>query len=128
MSMLDGFKAFDFNEGSPYLSVTKNGITFNKSVILKLNKPEFVVFLINKETRQVAIQVCEKETPNATKFFKEKKSGVLSVRWNGKDLLNTVNEMMSWDLDKSTYRVDGVMLIEDNAMLFDLSKANEIPY
>lgn len=126
MSLLDGFKAFDFNEGSPYLSATKNGINFNKSVILKLNKPEYVVFLINKETKQVAVQVCKKETPNAIQFYKEKASGVLSVRWNGKDLLNTISEMMGWNLENHAYRVDGTLLEDENAILFDLTSASEM--
>ena len=36
MSLLENFKAFNFNEGVPYVSVTSNGMTFNKSVIMKL--------------------------------------------------------------------------------------------
>ena len=126
MSLLDGFKVFDFNEGSPYLSATKNGINFNKSVVLKLNKPEYVVFLINKEKKQVAVQVCQKDTPNAIQFYKEKASGVLSVRWNGKDLLNTISEMMGWDLENRAYRADGTLLEDENAILFDMANASEM--
>ena len=33
---LSGFSAFDFSEGVPYFSVTLNGLTFNKAVVLKL--------------------------------------------------------------------------------------------
>lgn len=33
---LSGFSAFDFSEGVPYFSVTLNGLTFNRSVVLKL--------------------------------------------------------------------------------------------
>ena len=36
MFFFDGFTAFNFNEGAPYVSITKNGVTFNKSVIMKL--------------------------------------------------------------------------------------------
>ena len=45
MSLLENFKAFNFNEGVPYVSVTSNGMTFNKSVIMKLGYPEHVLLL-----------------------------------------------------------------------------------
>ena len=38
---LSGFKAFDFSEGIPYFSVTKNGLTFSKAVTLKLGCPAY---------------------------------------------------------------------------------------
>ena len=90
MAVLDGFTAFNFNEGVPYISVTSNGVTFNKSVVIKLGYPRRVVLLIDEAGKRIAIQKCEDWTPNATEFYKKKKSEVISVRWNGKDLLNTL--------------------------------------
>ncbi len=126
MALLDGFKSFNFNEGVPYVSVTNNGMTFNKSVIMKLGYPENVVLLIDESTERIAVQVCASDTPNAAPFYKEKKSNVLSVRWNGRDLLNTIQEMMGWDLSKKGYRIDGMLLKEESAMLFDLGEAVEL--
>ena len=76
---LSGFSAFDFSEGVPYFSITQNGLTFNKAVVLKLGSPAFVRFLINEETHQVALQVCEESAPKAVAFYRPKKNGVLSV-------------------------------------------------
>ena len=44
MSLLENFKPFNFNEGVPYVSITINGMTFNKSVIMKLEYPESVSY------------------------------------------------------------------------------------
>lgn len=126
MSVLSGFKSFNFNEGVSYVSVTSNGVTFNRSVLLKLGCPEYVVLLINEETKQIAVQVCDESTTNAVSFFKEKKDGVLSVRWNARDLLNNLSTMMGWDLSKQSYRIEGVLLKDENAILFDFSKASEL--
>ena len=127
MSLLENFKAFNFNEGVPYVSVTSNGMTFNKSVIMKLGYPEHVLLLIDEETKRIAVQPCTQETPNAAHFYnKEKKSNALSVRWNGRDLLNTIQNLMNWDLSQCGYRIDGVLLKEDQAMLFDLTHASEL--
>ena len=127
MSLLDNFKPFNFNEGVPYVSITNNGMTFNKSVIMKLEYPERVRLLIDEETKRIAVQTCTQDTPNAAVFYnREKKSNTLSVRWKGRDLLNTIQEITHWDLSKCGYRVDGVLLKEDQAMLFDLTHASEL--
>lgn len=124
MSVLDGFTAFNFNEGVPYISLTRNGLTFNKAVIMKLGYPSHVVLLMNEEKKQIAIQPCDEKTDNSTVFYKEgKRSNVLSVRWNGKDLLNTLQSMTGWDLETKSYRINGILLKDELAMLFDLNDA-----
>ncbi len=126
MSMLEGFSAFDFSEGVPYISFTQNGITFNKSVNLKLGEPEYARFLINENTKQVAIQACNENDRNATVFYRPKASGALSVRWNTRDLLNTIERIMGWNLKESSYRADGILLKGEQAIIFDLSKATTL--
>jgi hypothetical protein len=124
MSVLEGFKAFNFNEGVPYVSVTCNGVTFNKAVVMKLNYPEYVVLFIDANSRRIALQVCDERTPNAVMFYRPKKKNVISVRWNGRDLLNTIKSMMQWDLEKESYRTEGELIQEENAMIFDLNNVS----
>lgn len=127
MNVFEGFSAFNFDEGVPYVSVTKNGVSFNKSVIMKLNYPSNVVLLINPESKKIAIKCCDESTPNSVAFYKNKEnSNVLCVRWNAKDLLDTIEKMMEWDLESSGYRAGGILLNEEKAMLFDLSMAKSI--
>lgn len=126
MTTLDNFEVFDFSEGVPSISITQNGITFNKSVVLKLGCPEHVILLIDRAGKRIAIQECDANTPKAVPFYKVKQSNVISVRWNGRDLLNTIQTITGWDLSKSGYRVEGELLREEHAMLFELSKAVEL--
>lgn len=124
MSLFENFTAFNFNEGAPYITVTKNGAAFNKSVIMKLNYPTHVLLLINAQQKQIAIKVCSSDTPNATKFFNsDKKGNSLFVRWNARDLLNTLKDITGWDYTKAGYKVLGTLIPEENAMLFDLNTA-----
>lgn len=123
MSLFEGFQSFNFEEGVPYVSVTKNGVTFNKAVIMKLGYPENVVLLINAGEKKIALQSCTTATPNNVPFYKENARKILSVRWNAKDLLNTLQDITGWDLSKVSYRIDGILIKEENAMLFDLSNA-----
>ena len=90
MSILDSFVSYNFNAGVPYVSITNNGMTFNKAVVIKLGYPRHVVLLVDAEGKRVAVQACDDTTPNSVAFYKEKKSNVISVRWNGRDLLNTI--------------------------------------
>lgn len=127
MPTLDGFVAFDFSEGAPYASVTKNGVTFNKSVIMKLGYPTHVQLLINPAIKQFAIVPCAAETQKAQAFYNpDKKSNVLLVRWNSRDLLNTICEITGWDYKKESYRIAGTLISEENLMLFDLNVAEPI--
>lgn len=123
MSVLEGFKTFNFNEGVPYVSLTKNGLTFNKSVVMKLDYPEFVLLLINADERKIAIKKCTEDTPNSVSFYKKNEKRFFSVRWNARDLLNTLQDMAGWDLSKESYRIDGNLIKEEGAMLFDFTNA-----
>ncbi len=108
------------------MSITNNGVTFNKSVVLKLGCPDFVKLLIDDEGKQIAIQCCTEDADNATAFFKKRNNDVISVRWNSRDLLNTLQDMMDWNLRMKGYKVEGTLLREDKAMLFDLKEAKEL--
>ena len=122
--MLEGFTPFNFDEGVPYVSITKNGVTFNKGVVKKLDCPQYVLLLVNAQTKQIAIQVCSEKTDRAVMFFNdEKKKNALSVRWNGRDLLNTITSMTGWNLSKAGYRAEGILISEERAILFDLTQA-----
>ena len=127
MSFFEGFTTFNFNEGVPFVSITRNGVTFNKGVILKMESPKNVVLLLNATSQQIAIQACPEGTPKSVSFYNdEKKSNVQSVRWNGKDLLNTITTITGWDLSKGGYKVEGHLIPEEKAMLFDLNQAKPL--
>lgn len=126
MSILDSFVSYNFSAGVPYISVTNNGLTFNKAVVIKLDYPQYVVLLIDVENKRIALQACDSTTPNSVSFYKKKKSNVISVRWNGRDLLNTLQEITGWNLKQSSYRADGVFLKDENAILFDLKEAKTL--
>ena len=82
---------------------------------------------VNKTFVDVCRFICYQIRENAVQFYREKKSNVISVRWNGRDLLNTIQDITGWDLKHSSgYRVDGILLKEENAILFDLNEANPL--
>ncbi len=126
MSMLEGFTVFNPKEGVPYVSVTSNGVTFNRSVVMKMQYADHVLLLFNEDTRKMAIQRCDRDTPNATPFYRPRKNEILSVRWNNKDLINTIVKIMGWDLTIEGFKVVGDLIREEDAMIFDLDTARPL--
>jgi len=127
---LTGFKVFDFSEGVPYFSVTRNGMTFSKAVTLKLGCPSHVRLLINNEKKQVVLQACPENTPQSVPFYKEKGSKekgneVFSVRWNSRDLIATFERLFGTTFENHGFRVEGA-LIDEQMMLFDLNYAKAL--
>lgn len=122
---LTGFEVFDFSEGTPYFSITKNGMTFSKAVTLKLGRPTFARLLINAETKQVVLQACAEETPRAVPFYREKANEVYSVRWNSRDLIATFERLFGTTFENHGFRVEGA-LVDSQTMLFDLNHAKAL--
>lgn len=121
--MLAGFKELQILTGSTFLSVSDNGVAFNKNTIIKMDYPQKIKFLINDEEKKIAIQIADKNDDTASQFFREGMDIKNGVRYNNRDLIQTIAAMMAWDLSEKTYRVDGVYSAEDTAMIFDLNLA-----
>lgn len=121
--MLEGFKRYDITVGTISVSITDNGISFSKAAIVRMGKPEYVIFMIDEENKRIAIQKSEKDEEGAIKFYSEK--NVISVRWNNKELLKTISQMMDWQLTGNIYRADGDYISSEVAIIFDLKKAEK---
>ena len=82
-----------------------------------------VVSFIDENNKKIAIQKAKKEDEGSIAFYNNQK--IISVRWNNKELLKTVAGMMEWNLSGTVYKVDGDYIAEEEAMIFDLKKAEK---
>lgn len=121
-----GFKAFDFSEGTPKISVTANGVTFSRGVANKLGKPEYIVLMINDEKHQIVIKRAIKETKFCYRFYRQSKrredKNIVSVRISNTELLSKISRLMNWNFALYSYSVEGI-LVDDKTILFDLNNA-----
>ena len=122
--MLDGFRIINLISGLPSLSITKNGVGFNKTAIIKMDYAEKVLLMINEDKKMLAIQKCENDTPGATQFYKKQRNVV--VRWNNADLISTLEKMMDWNVKKTGYKAIGELISEEQAIVFNLKEATQI--
>ena len=125
MMDLTGFQPFDFSIGSPSVTITNRGVTFNQATVKRLNMAEYVQLLINHEEGQVAVRSCSKDDEKATSFYHPKKSGVMFVRWNRSGLLYALEQLLDSDLTAHGFRVEGRQ-IDAAAVLFDFRKAKPL--
>lgn len=121
--MLEGFKQYNMTIGTASVSITENGIAFSKTTVVKMDKVQYVRLYIDENNKKIAIQKAKKEDEGSIAFYNNQK--IISVRWNNKELLKTIAGMMDWNLSGTVYKVDGDYIAEEEAMIFDLKKAEK---
>ncbi|SDZ74430.1 hypothetical protein SAMN02745687_00214 [Lachnospiraceae bacterium NK3A20] len=123
--MLEGFKKFDMAIGTSTISINEHGVAFSKACVVRLGKPKYVEFLIDYSNKKVAVKVASEETEGAFPFYNPEKK-VVSVRWNNKDLLNEIENLMEWDFAKDGYKAYGEYIPDEQATVFDLKSASRM--
>lgn len=124
---LEGFETISFGNSGVIASITKNGVTFNKSTALKLGSPQSVVLLLNKEKKQFAIKAAGTKDVSPMPFCNSEKPSP-SVRWSSKEFLRLLSGMMGWNLRTNNgYKVVGMYNSADKAIVFDLNDATPNP-
>lgn len=123
------WKAYNFSECVPKISITENGITFNKGCLQKLENPEYVSILFNYDDKQMAlVKSCkEQKSDYRVGFYKKGLAREMTcVRLNQENLIKQVEYMMNWELRKDAFRCDGVYIESDKAIIFSLSEAKRM--
>lgn len=123
--MLEGFVQIPILPGSSFLSVTENGLNFNKNVVKHMNKAESVILLCNSNKKQIAIQKCDKGTENSIPFYRNEKNLTTGVRFNNREIQQMIAAMMNWNLQEFNYRADGFITNDRSTMIFNLNSARK---
>lgn len=124
--MLEGFERYNYSIGTSSITLSDNGVAFSKTAVIKMNKCEYVVLLINYSERKLAIKKCDQEEEGAIAFYNSSKK-LVSVRWNNRELQKTLSNLMGWELkDGVAYKIDGTYSHEDEALIFDLNQGEKI--
>ena len=121
--MLEGFVQIPILPGSSFLSVTENGLNFNKNVVKHMNKAESIILLCNSSKKQIAIQKCDKGTENSIPFYRDEKNLTTGVRFNNREIQQMIAAMMNWNLQEFNYRADGFTTNDRSTMIFNLNSA-----
>lgn len=120
---LEGFETICFGNAGLTVSITKNGTTFNKTTVQKLGSPLNVVLMVNRAKHQFAIRTASAKDIVSMPFCSGEKR-CSSVRWNSKEFLRLLSDMMSWNLKEGGgFHINGIYSPTDKAIIFDLNEA-----
>ena len=123
--MLEGFVEIPILQGSSFLSVTDNGLNFNKNVVKHMQRAESVKIFCNSSKKQIAIQKCDKNAENSIPFYRGEKNLTNGVRFNNREVQQMIATMMDWNLNEYNYRSDGFLADDGETMIFNLNCARK---
>lgn len=123
MSVLDSFKKVNLNNSGPSVSISSYGLTFNKTVVDTMALPDFVILLLDENSKRIAIQASNnrEDVP-----FCINKSNRINARINNKDFARKLFKLMGWNIENGSYRVPGIWYPDEKVYIFDINDAELI--
>lgn len=121
------FKPYAIVSGLPTVSITKNGMTFSKTALIKMGKPDYIKLMINEDEKQLAFFAANEDEDNVIKCMVDKnKKEAVNFRINARDLLYKIASLMGCKFEELNFKVIGELFNEDKVMLLDLNRATKI--
>ena len=122
--MLDGFEIiYEEDQKAEECIVTINALsmTFTTQTVLNFKCPEYVMFGVNKDTKQLGVAACDQKE-GARIFCKNGEPK--NCRINFGTYRDAISEMMpEWDFDTNNYKVKGTFSKDHKEVIFDLTTA-----
>lgn len=117
--MLQGFEQYFFKK-EPELTISQTrGVFLNAGTVQALGKCEYVQIFFKDSERLLAIQFAQK-SDNCAVPFRPRDNG---VTYNSYDFKKKVSALMGVNFSNCvSYKVGGVYLPKENAVVFDLRK------
>lgn len=117
--MLQGFEQYFFEKEIEFTISKTGGVSFKAGTIQALGKCEYIQVFFKDSERLLAIKSAKK-SDNCAVPFRSKSN---YVRYNSYDFKKRVSSLMGVNFsDCSSYKVGGVYLPKENAVVFDLKK------
>jgi hypothetical protein len=104
------------------ITINKNFVTFSKSLVYEFDYPSHILIAFDTTKRVMGLQVCRAKTKGSFLFSKPetKQKGVVKIMHKG--LRNDLFEMMpEWE-EGRRYRLSGISIPEDKAIIFELEQ------
>ena len=127
--MLKGFKVIKVlgNASESTVSITPKYFKFNADTAIELGNPKAVKFLLDADTKRFAIIPCSEDDEDAAKFFSKPtstgKKTVINVAF--KPAHSAIVRLMGWQDSGVTHKITGIFVAEENAIIYDLTRATE---
>lgn len=110
------------------LTLNKNSITFDKSIAEALGYSSHIRPLLDRENKIFAIQACKANSLKSIPFSKSESQQKGSIKMQYGALRNILRSLMKdkWK-EEMRYQLEGELIPDKKAMIFELEKFNELP-
>lgn len=124
---LDGFKLIGSEPimGAATITVKDDTIKMNKAFGVEMQSPKYLQFLLNAETRQLAVRGCEKDAPNCRPLCSADMKEKQIARRINTVVCSAIRSCMGWSAE-TNMSIGGTYLPAEKIMLFDLEKGRPV--
>lgn len=124
---LDGFRLIGSEPvmGSATITVKDDTIKMNKALGLEMQSPKYLQFLLNAETKQLAVRGCEKDAPNCRPLCSADMKEKQITRRINTVVSSAIRSCMGWSAEMSM-SIGGTYMPAERIMLFDLEKGHPV--
>lgn len=122
--MLDGFQIiYEEDQKAEECIATINALslTLTMQTVVNFKCPEYVMFGVNKQTKQLGVAACPKQE-GARVFCKNGEPKNCRINF-GAYRQEIVDMMPDWDLDNNNYKAKGTFSKDHTEVIFDLATA-----
>ena len=127
--MLEKFTVIDIlnTRSDSVAAIDGTAVKFNRRTAEELGFPPYILFLINQKDKQFAIKACKKDTPNALPFSKSSEEQKYKITVRNAVITQMIRKMAGWSAEE-TWNVPGILLAEEQALVYDLKAARKPEY
>ena len=120
--MLEGFERIIPLKGIPFMTVTSAGLVFSRNVMQRMGRDSYIVFLVNRAAKKIAIQKSREDDEGAFRAF----YGSNPTRITYADIDREIKNMTKWDTINYCYKIEGEYLQREEAIVFSLMEAKQL--
>ncbi|NHM13508.1 hypothetical protein [Xiamenia xianingshaonis] len=122
---LDSFEIYE-PTGSVLVTVSAKGaMTFSRDCVMTMHEPRYVVFMLDRGGKKLAVVSCERTSRGARAFSKgsngKRSHAADSVRVSDKGLAREIALLAGVELMSGSVKFEGIWHEEVKAMVFDLA-------
>lgn len=110
----------------PSVVIKRDSMTFNKAALLVFENCSFIIPMLNREKKRIAVLPCVEEEPSSVQWSRKKGDQLIGRKISTRDFMETVFQVTGWDRN-NRYKVLGrvAMSEEGPILVFELEKAIE---
>lgn len=121
--MLEKFTIIDLikTRSASVCTFADNVIKFNVQTCAELRYPEYIQFLFDPKSKQLAIRPCKEDAPNSVKFSKPESEQKSAIRMTQTAVTDLVCKTMGWE--NPNWNIPGIYFADEQAIVYALESA-----